>query len=156
MVNFMSCAFYCNDNKQRRKSGRTRRRVAEETESPGRRGHSSGCAERATSPGNPACTEGLCPHLHGVGQGTMTALLTGTVHWSPESHMPRGWGWRRGGHAGCSGGHLGQSSYDTRKQLLEKASVPAYALGRRSGVGGWGGWRELTALHCRRTSRSLS
>ena len=38
------------------------------------------CRERATSPGNPAYTEGLCPHLHGVGQGTMTALLMGTVH----------------------------------------------------------------------------
>lgn len=38
------------------------------------------CRDRATSPGNPAGTEGLCPHLHGVGRGTMTALLMGTVH----------------------------------------------------------------------------
>lgn len=30
--------------------------------------------------GNPACTEGLCPHLHRVDQRTMTPLLMRTVH----------------------------------------------------------------------------
>lgn len=77
----MLCSLYHNENK-RHKSGRMRHWVVEETATHRAEGGSPWAMQREGQQhtGNPACTEGLFPHLHGVGQGTTTALLTRNVH----------------------------------------------------------------------------
>lgn len=61
-------------------------------ESPDRRGRYLGYFQTHCSQhtGNPEGTEGLCLHLRGVGQGTMTPLLMRTVHVALQSHTCHG------------------------------------------------------------------
>ena len=77
-------------------------------ESPGRRGHSSGCAERGLSAQEILPTQrGSVPICTAWARGQWQPCWWGLFTWSPESHMPQGWGWWRGGHAGMFRGTFG-------------------------------------------------